>query len=93
MIALAPLPLCLQYVDIGAGEDAVRAAIELNTGSMRALARNAGISIKLLVLIRDGERTATAATIEALAAAFEGMTEHTSEAARILRDTLAEEDQ
>ncbi len=80
---------------MGRAENAVRRALELHPGSLRALAREAGLSHRLLVLIRGGERRATPATVEALAGALERMAGAQAEAARVLRDSLRarEEDQ
>ena len=69
-------------------EDAVRRALELYPGSLRALAREAGLSHRLLGYIRDGERSATAETLEALIGAFERLTQRHAEGARILRKSL-----
>ena len=41
--------------------------------SLRALATRAGVSEGLLRMIRDGERAATPAVVEALAEAFEAL--------------------
>ena len=69
-------------------EDAVREALRLNPGSTLALAKAAQLSEGLLRMIRDGERTATPATVEALAAALDQWTHQTADAATILRDSL-----
>ena len=73
-------------------EDAVRRALELFSGSLRALGREAGVSYRLLGMIRDGQRTATRATVEALAEAFERLRDRHDEAARVLRESLNEEE-
>lgn len=74
----------------GVREDAVRRASELAPGSVRALADEAGVSEGLLRFIRDGQRSATPAVVEALAAALERLSERHADAARILRDSLRE---
>lgn len=76
---------------MGNREDAVRRAIELSPTSIRALAHEAGVSPTLLLLIRDGERTATAETLEAMAEAAERMGSGLLDAARILRHALEPE--
>jgi hypothetical protein len=84
---------CLYNEDMnGKTEDAVRRALELHPGSIRSLALEAGLSPRLLVLIRDGQRRATRATAEKLVAALERWTERTTEAARVLRDSLDREE-
>ena len=69
-------------------EDAIRRALELFPSSILALAREAGVSGRLLGMIRDGERSATVAVTEAVATAIEGLGARHAEAARILRDAL-----
>lgn len=69
-------------------EDAVRHTLKAYPGSIRTLAREAGVSDTLLRLIRDGKRTATQETVEALAGAMERLADRHAEAARILRDAL-----
>lgn len=49
---------------------AVRTAVDLAPGSIRALARDAGISPRLVTLIRDGKRRLTAETKRALVEAL-----------------------
>ena len=56
--------------------------------SMRMLAQEAGVSDTLLRLIRDDRRTATPATVEALADALDRLSSRNAHAARVLRDTL-----
>ena len=73
-------------------EDAVRRALELFPGSLRALGREAGVSYRLLGMIRDGQRTATTETVEALADAFERLRDRHDEGARILRESLNQEE-
>ena len=69
-------------------EDAVRRALELFPDSTLALGREAGVSGRLLRMIRDGERSATPRVTEAVAEAMERLAGRHSEAARILRDAL-----
>jgi hypothetical protein len=73
-------------------EDAVRRALELAPGSIRALAQEAGISPRLLRMIRDGERTATPRVVAALASACDRMADHSAAAARVLRESLSKEE-
>ena len=70
-------------------EDAIRRALELFPYSILALAREAGVSSRLLGMIRDGERSATVAVTEAVATAIERLGARHDEAARILRDALS----
>lgn len=72
------------------GEDAVRQAMEAWPGSIHGLARAAGVSEGLLRFIRDGERSATPATLKALAEALSHSADRQSEAARILRESLTD---
>jgi hypothetical protein len=74
---------------MGIQEDAVREALKAFPGSIRALAREAGISEKLLRSIRDGERTATTRTLSRIADAMELMGMRQLDAARILRDAIS----
>ena len=69
-------------------EDAIRRALELFPYSILALAREAGVSGRLLGMIRDGERSATVAVTEAVATAIERLGARHDEASRILRDAL-----
>ena len=66
----------------------MRRAMELFPGSVLLLAREAGVSGRLLRMIRDGERSATAATTEAVATALERLGARHEKAAHILRDAL-----
>jgi len=50
--------------------DLLRSVLEAIPASMRALAREAGVSPKLLRMIRDGERRLTPDTRDALAGAL-----------------------
>lgn len=68
----------------------MRDALQVSPMSMRAIALEAGISDTLLRLIREGRRTATPATVQALADALERMSARNAEAARVLRETLAQ---
>lgn len=72
-------------------EDAVRRALELAPGSLRALAEEAGVSEALLRAVRDGQRRATRTTVEALAGALERLADRSGQAAATLRDTLTGE--
>lgn len=49
-----------------------------------------GVSYTLLCLIRDGERTATPRTVEAVAEALERIASQLDEAARVSREALEE---
>jgi uncharacterized protein HemY len=69
-------------------EDAIRRAMDLFPGSILALGREAGVSSRLLRMIRDGERPATPRVTAYVAAALERLGERHDEAARILRDAL-----
>jgi hypothetical protein len=90
--AVAPTLSCPYFADMPtAREEAVRRALELIPGSIRALAEEAGLSEGLLRKIRDGERRATQTTVEALADALSRWASRNSEAARILRETLSRE--
>ena len=73
---------------MGIQEDAVREALKAFPGSIRALARETGVSEVLLRQIRDGERRATIRTLGLIAYAMEHMGTRQLEAARILRDAL-----
>ena len=66
----------------------MRRAMELFPGSVLSLAREAGVSGRLLRMIRDGERSATTATTEVVAGALERLGARHEKAARILRDAL-----
>lgn len=67
-------------------EDAVRRALDDAPASLRAIAREAGVSQALLTMIRSGRRAATAETVEAVATALERLSERHAEAARVLRE-------
>ncbi len=69
-------------------EDAICRALALFPGSILALAREAGVSGRLLRMIRDGERPATPAVTEAVASAIERLGARHEEATRILRAAL-----
>lgn len=73
-------------------EDAVRRAIELAPQSERALALAAGISPRLLSMIRHGERTATPRVVAALAEVLEATASDSADAGRILRESLTQEE-
>ncbi len=74
-------------------EDAVRRALRLAPGSLRAVAQKAGVSEGLLRHIRDGRRNATPAVVEALAEALEQLSGRYADAASALRDVLAEQEE
>jgi DNA-binding LacI/PurR family transcriptional regulator len=69
-------------------EDAVRRALELAPISGLALAREAGVSARLLNMIRDGDRSATPRTTKAVLEAVERLGGRHEAAARVLRDAL-----
>lgn len=73
-------------------EDAVRQALRRVPGSIRELAREAGVSDALLRHIRDGRRRATPAVVRAVAEALEHLAARHVEAASILRESLTKED-
>ena len=73
---------------MGIQEDAVREALKAFPGSIRALARESGVSEVLLRQIRDGERRATTRTLGFIAYAMEHMGMRQIEAARILKDAM-----
>jgi hypothetical protein len=73
-------------------EDALISAIEEAPVSVRSLAAEAGISEKLLRLIKAGERAATVRTIEAVTGALERLGDRHHAAARILQSTLEREE-
>lgn len=85
---LAPVSLRPHIAVMGIQEDAVREALRSFPGSIRALAREAGVSEKLLRSIRDGDRTATHRTLRLIADAMEFMGVRQLDAARILREAL-----
>ena len=87
--AIVPLLVCPHIEDMAKTlGDAVRRALELAPASTLALARRAGVSSRLLRMIRDGERTATRATTEALLHALDEFTAEHADAARVLREAL-----
>ena len=69
-------------------EDAVRQALRLYPDSILSLAREAGVSARLLRMIRDGTRSATPATTAAVAEALERLGERHQKAAGVLREAL-----
>lgn len=69
-------------------EDAVRRALDLFPGSLRALGREAGLSYRLLGMIRDGDRSATPEVVRALADALDRLGDRHRDAARVLRGSL-----
>lgn len=74
-------------------EDAVRRALDMASGSLRALADEANVSEGLLRHIRDGRRRATPAVVTAVAEALDRRAARAAEAAALLRATLNEEAQ
>jgi transcriptional regulator with XRE-family HTH domain len=72
-------------------EEAVRRALDEIPGSLRALAREAGVSHSLLVRIRIGDRAATREVAEALANALGRWAGRCSSAEGLLRDSLSQE--
>ena len=66
----------------------MRQALDLAPISVLALATEAGVSPRLLGMIRTGERSATVATTTAVAEALERLSGRHDEAARLLRDAL-----
>lgn len=77
---------------MGIQEDAVREALRLSPHSVRTLADEAGVSEKLLRLIRDGERNATPRVVMALAEAMKGLAQRQADAIRILQESLQREE-
>lgn len=72
-------------------QEAVRRALADAPGSLRALAREAGVPHSTLVRIRQGDRTPTRDVSEALAAALERWSGSCAEAADTLRQSLSQE--
>lgn len=66
----------------------MKRALRLGSGTVRALAREAGVSEGLIRHIRDGRQAATARTVEALAEALERIADRNAQAARVLRESL-----
>jgi hypothetical protein len=60
--------------------------------SLRALANEAGVSARLLAMIRDGQRSATPRVVAALADALERLGKRNTDAARVLRESLSTEE-
>ncbi len=86
---LAPVSKRSHIACMGIQEDAVREALRSFPGSVRALAREAGVSETLLRQIRDGDRTATPRTLRLIADAMEFMGARQTHAASILRDAIS----
>ena len=74
--------------DMGALEDVVKEALRLSPHSVRTIADEAGVSEKLLRMIRDGERKATVPVVTALADAMERLAEEQAGAASMLSQAL-----
>lgn len=72
MPVLASPPLCPHYSDMGEPKAVLRKVLDAIPTSLRALAHEAGVSEKLLRMIRDGDRRLTpevrAQLVEALRA-------------------------
>ena len=85
---LATFLACPHISDMGVLEDVVREALKLSPHSIRAIAEEAGVSEKLLRMIRDGERTATVPVVTALADAMERLSEQQAGATSMLKNTL-----
>lgn len=66
----------------------MRRALELAPVSGLALAKEAGVSARLLRMIRDGERRATPTTTGALLSALERLSGQHEAAAVVLREAL-----
>ena len=69
---------------------AVRKALDAAPGSLRSVARAAGLSHTLLRMIRDGERSATPAVAKAVAKALEQWEKNCGQAAARLRRVTKE---
>lgn len=69
-------------------EDAVRQALDMAPGSLRAIAQEAGVSEGMLRHIREGRRRATPTVMEAVAEALEQLAREHAAAAALLRDAL-----
>lgn len=63
------------------GRDVLREILQRAPGSIRELARAAGVDVRLLTMIRDGDRRLTAATREKVTAALRRWSETTGELA------------
>jgi predicted transcriptional regulator len=72
-------------------QKAISSALEAYPGTLRGLAREAGVDHSLLVRIRSGERTPTADTVHALLCAFAKCRARCEEAEAALRAALEEE--
>ena len=73
--------------------EALRAALELASGSMLLLAEAAGLSEEVLGMIRDGDRRAARGTAIALADKLERMADRHYEAACLLREALIDDEE
>ena len=67
---------------------AVADAMEQAPGSIRALARAAGVSHVMLIQVRDGLRPASRGVGEGVAAALEGWSDELAGLARAVREAL-----
>ena len=72
-------------------QEAVRRALADAPGSLRALAREAGVPHSTLVRIRQGDRAPTRDVAEALAGALERWSGSCADAADTLRQSLSQE--
>ena len=72
-------------------EEAVRRALAQVPGSMRALAKEAGIPHSTLVRIKQGQLGASPAVATAVADAFGRWADRCSSAEGLLRDSLSQE--
>lgn len=70
--------------DMEETEAALRKVLDLNPASLRALAREAGVSPKLIRMLRDGERRLTPEVRGALADALRRWEGHLGEAVEAL---------
>lgn len=59
MSPLAPPVVCPHITDMSDGQTVLRNVLDANPASTRTLAQEAGVSEKLLRLVRDGERRLT----------------------------------
>lgn len=72
-------------------QQAISQALEAYPGTLRGLARGAGVDHSLLVRIRSGERAPTADTVHALLSAFANCRARCEEAEAALRATLEQD--
>ena len=72
-------------------EEALRKALEQAPGTLRAIAREAGVPHSTLVRIKRGERGATVEVARAVADAFGRWSGRCGSAEGLLRDALSQE--